>query len=395
MAATSSIVDDFSSSLNTTRWPANNGVTVSGGQANLTCNTNYADLSSAFSYTFDSAYAKVTPAPANGGTTGNCYLRMALVASGQADGTFLGIVADTIEGTIYFQKAVGYWDNSGPGLTYSSTAHAWWKIALVGTNVVFSTSPDGTTWTTRYTTARPTYYNSAAFQLTFEAHRDSGTANTAIVDNVNTTATVTTVTGSVTMTAGATQALAGVRKTTGALASAATGTAALAGVRKTTGAISLTSAGGQVLAGTRGVAGAMSPSAGGTLTLAGKGTSLAGGTMGGTASFAVDGTGTAFAAADLAAGSDVAITGGRLMNPNIVGGATMTAVGSFSLSMDGSVSTTGELVASASGAMMVSPDQANVITGELLLFAEGSYFQWANKTVVPIAFGYLTGEVDA
>jgi hypothetical protein len=374
MAATSSIVDDFSSSLNTTRWPANNGVTVSGGQANLTCNTNYADLSSAFSYTFDSVYAKVTPAPANGGTTGNCYLRMALVASGQADGTFLGIVADTIEGTIYFQKAVGYWDNSGPGLTYSPTTHAWWKIALVGTNVVFSTSPDGTTWTTRYTTARPTYYNSAAFQLTFEAHRDSGTANTAIVDNVNTTGAVTVVTGALALAGVAGQTVAGVRKTTGALTAAATGAAALAGTRGTGAGVAL--------------------SAGATAVLAGQAAAATGATLGATASFAVDGAGTAFAAADLAADSGIALTGGRLMSPNI-GGAAMAAVGSFSLSVDGSVSTTGELVASAAGEMMVSPDQANVVTGELLLFAEGSYFQWASKTVVPIAFGYLTGEVDA
>jgi hypothetical protein len=393
MAATSSIVDDFSSTLNTTRWPANNGVSVTGGQAVLTCNTDYADLSSAFSYTFDSAYAKVTPAPANGGSSGNCYLRMALVANGQADGTFLGIVCDTIEGSIYFQKAVDYWDNSGPGLTYSSTTHAWWKIALSGSNVVFSTSPDGTTWTTRYTTARPSYYNSSSFQLTFEAHRDSGTANTAIVDNVNTTASATVVTGALSLAATGTQALAGIGKTTGALAAAGTGTLTLAGARAQLGVLDLDAAA--------------------DLDLAGTGHTTGAATLAGGASFAVDGSGTAYAAADLAAEGSLELTGGRIMNPNTAG-STMAATATFTLAGAGTalaeldlaagatldaeaaaMTTGGELLLSAGGEMVLEPGGAPVVYGELLLFAEAGYLQWGSKTVVPIAFGYITGEVDA
>jgi hypothetical protein len=373
MAATSSIVDDFSGSLNTTRWPANNQVTVAGGQAVLTCNTDYADLSSAFSYTFDSAYAKVTPAAANGGTTGNCYLRMALVANGQADGTFLGIVCDTIEGTIYFQKAVGYWDDNGPGITYSPTAHAWWKIALSGTNVVFSTSPDGTTWTARYTTARPTYYNSSSFQLTFEAHRDSGTANTAIVDNVNTTATVTVVTGALALSASAIETVAGIGKSTGVLHPTAAGALAAAGFAKATG----------------------------------------GSTLGATGMFTAAGKGTALGQLALAAAAGIEATGGRIMAPNL-GEDLMTASGSFSLAVDGAVTSFGQLAGAGNSDMTVAPgvreafaqlDLAGLAalsagpsqsqTGELVLAGTSEYMQWTSKTVIPIAFGYLTGEVDA
>lgn len=393
MAATSSIVDDFSGTLNTTRWPANNQVTVTGGQAVLTCNTDYADLSSAFSYTFDSAYAKVTPAAANGGTTGNCYLRMALVANGQADGTFLGIVCDTIEGTIYFQKAVGYWDNNGPGITYNATTHAWWKIALSGTNVVFSTSPDGTTWTARYTTARPSYYNSSSFQLTFEAHRDSGTANTAIVDNVNTTSSVTVVTGALAASAGATQTLAGRGTAFAAQPLSAAATFTAAGYAKKTGAAAL--------------------SAGAAQTLAGVGKTTGAGTLAATATLAAAGKGTAFGQLDLAAEGGLEATGGRILAPNL-GEDLMVASGSFSLAVDGSVTSFGQLAGSGNSDMAVAPgvreafaalDLAGLAaftagpsqsqTGELVLAATSEYTQWTSKTVVPIAFGYLTGEVDA
>jgi len=477
VASLATVVDDFSGSLNTTRWPDNNGVTVTGGQAVLACNTNYSDLGTASSYTLDTTgvYAKVTPAAANGGSTGNCYLRMALLASGQPEGTFLGIVVDTIEGGIYFQKATSYWDNSGPRLDYSPTTHAWWKIALSGTNVIFQTSTNGTTWTTRYTTARPSYYNSTQFKLNFEAHRDSGTANTAIIDNVNTTSSVTVVTGALaasagatqtlagsgvtfaalsqaagatltaagfarttaaaTLTAGATQTLAGLGKTTGGSSLGATGSFTAAGIGKTTGALPLagtaslalsatTAAGPAELTVTAGATltvggfakttGAAALAATGTLAAAGTGKSTGPLALSAGAALAATGKATTTGALALAAAGDVDLTGSRIMAPKL-GSSSMSALGSFSLAVTGSVTTFGQLVpageaalalsgagasfgalhASATSGALVVPDTTQVFHGELVLVGEAAYHQWTNKTVVPIAFGYLTGEVDA
>jgi hypothetical protein len=70
-------------------------------------------------------------------------------------------------------------------LTYSATDHAWVRIQRTGGNIIWSTSPDGTTWTTRRTLAQPAWTAGTDLAVLLESYRDSGTNNFALFDNVN------------------------------------------------------------------------------------------------------------------------------------------------------------------------------------------------------------------
>lgn len=168
-------------------------------------------------------------------------------------------------------------------------------------------------------------------------------------------------------------AVSGPATVTGDLAASATGTLAAAGTAKTTGAAGLAAAATQT----------------------------------------ITGRATATSALGLAADSGIEVAGSRIVPPKF-GAASMSAPGSFSLAAGPAISfgqlapagsadlalagvgaSFGLLAATAAGGMLLLPDTTQVYHGELLLVGEATYHQWANKTVVPIAFGYLTGEVDA
>lgn len=241
-------------------------------------------------------------------------------------------------------------------------------------------------------------------------------------------------TGAAGLAAVATQALAGIGKTTGAAAVSGTGSFTAAGYAKTTGALSPSAAGSFVASATTQAAGAALPlAAGATLTAAGFAKAAGAVPLAATGTFAaagfakttgaaglaaaatqtITGRATATSALSLAADSGIEVAGSRIVPPKL-GAASMSALGSFSLmagpaisfgqlapagsadlALAGAGASFGLLAATATGGMLLLPDTTQVYHGELLLVGEATYHQWANKTVVPIAFGYLTGEVDA
>lgn len=187
MPALSTLVDNFDdNTINTTLWPGNYGTTAeTGGRARLTCDTSFNAYVSASTYTFDSFFLRAFPAAANGATS-TCYLSTFLASAGQPAGTNVGFSIDTVAGTLSLINWVGFSDAGLVTLTYDSTAHAWLRVAASGGTLVWQTSPDGSTWTTRRSTSTPAWLAAATdVKIFFEAHRDAGTTNVAEVDNFN------------------------------------------------------------------------------------------------------------------------------------------------------------------------------------------------------------------
>lgn len=106
-----------------------------------------------------------------------------------------------IEFSIYY----GPGSSNSSAIAYDATAHKWWKIANVGGNIVWSTSPDGFVWTTRKTfassfaiTAMDAVFGAASFGIS-----GKGSITATFDDfnlNIATRDIVSTLTGSGTAT---------------------------------------------------------------------------------------------------------------------------------------------------------------------------------------------------
>ncbi len=190
MPNTSTLTDDFSGALDTvTKWPDSyGGPDTTGGQARVPCAhtagvPDYAGINSAGAYTLDTVFVKLTAAPANGGTVLASTALGVLAAT--PEGTSLACLVNTAAGVIRFESNVGYDDPGATEITYNATDHAWVRIQRTGGNIVWSTSPDGTTWTTRRTLAQPAWTAGTDLAVLLESYRDTGTNNFAFFDNLN------------------------------------------------------------------------------------------------------------------------------------------------------------------------------------------------------------------
>lgn len=188
MPALATLVDDFDdNTVNGTLWPGNYGTySETGGRARVACTADYSAYASAAAYTLagSSVYARVYP-PAAGGAATTAYAQVSLLST--VAGTEIGAMVNTVAGTLRCQSNVDYWDAAAVEITYDPAAHAYVRISEVGGTLTWATSPDGSTWTTRRTLATPAWAMSATtVELRLEAHRDSGTADVAEFDNLNT-----------------------------------------------------------------------------------------------------------------------------------------------------------------------------------------------------------------
>lgn len=188
MPALETLVDDFDDgTINGTLWPANYGTcSETGGRARVVCDPDYGAFASAAAYTLagSHAFVRIYP-PAAGGATEEAYAAL-LLLSGVA-GTELAVRIDAVAGTLRCESNVDYWDGTATSLTYDPDAHAYVRIAEAGGNVTWSTSPDGSTWTTRRTLATPSWAAAATtVRLSLETRRSDGTEDYAEFDNLNT-----------------------------------------------------------------------------------------------------------------------------------------------------------------------------------------------------------------
>lgn len=188
MAALETLVDNFDdNTVNGTLWPGNFGVySETGGRARVQCDPNYGAFVSAAAYTLagSHAFVQIYP-PALGGALTSAYAQMSLLSD--VEGTELGVKIDRVTGMLRCQSNTDYWDDNAVEVAYDPTAHAYVRIGEAGGTLTWSTSPDGTTWTTRRTLATPAWATAAVnIQLRLETRRDSGTVDFAEFDNLNT-----------------------------------------------------------------------------------------------------------------------------------------------------------------------------------------------------------------
>ena len=132
-------------------------------------------LTSAFNYTLaeSSAYVEAVDVLATGtftttmsfGTSSN---NVSFVATG---------------GNLIFRERVAN-VNSDTSLAYNSVTHRWWRFSLSGTTLVWQTSPDGITWTTRRSKTAALAHSNVQFSLS-AGRTGAESVATARFDNLN------------------------------------------------------------------------------------------------------------------------------------------------------------------------------------------------------------------
>ncbi|MGJ3559643.1 hypothetical protein ACR6C2_16860 [Streptomyces sp. INA 01156] len=136
------------------------------------------------------AHARIWP-PAPGEATSTVYVMFKLASASAPPGTEVNFSINPFTGKVRFNNQVNYWDStaSATELTYNATDHAWLRFREEGETLYWETSPNGVDWTVRRSLTTPAWLAAATdVSLAVEAHRESGTADFAEVDNVNTTA---------------------------------------------------------------------------------------------------------------------------------------------------------------------------------------------------------------
>ncbi|MFJ8594860.1 hypothetical protein [Streptomyces sp. NPDC093598] len=189
MPSLSTLIDNFNAGSLGPEWGNSYGGTaVVSGRARVPCTTGYAGCQTAYAWTLAGAslFVQVPTAPAAGGAAVEAYF--AVTVQGATAGTRVGFSMNAVSGLLRCVSETDYWDDAAVELTYDPVAHLFLRLAEDGTNLTWATSPDGTTWTTRRTLATPAWIDTdaEACALDMSAHRDSGTADYAEFDLVNT-----------------------------------------------------------------------------------------------------------------------------------------------------------------------------------------------------------------
>lgn len=191
MPLLTTLIDNFNDGAIGANWGNSyGGVTESGGKAHVPCTTGYAGYQTAYSWTLAGAsfYVGVTTVPA-ASTATEAYASVFVNAPDIAtSGTRIGFVINTVTGQLKCSSEAAYFDPAAVAITYSGTTHKFLRLRETGGNVLWDTSPDGTTWTNRRTLATPAWVTTSvdACALDLSAHRDAGTADEAQYDLFNT-----------------------------------------------------------------------------------------------------------------------------------------------------------------------------------------------------------------
>lgn len=178
MAKISTLVDGFVTQ-NNTLWTYSGTAAVSSAQLVLVPTTGYSnkiDSVATYDLTSSAIYVQVLSAPiGNGGI--DTYLKL---YNGTNEISFF-----VEAGNLYMNESVSGTPNT-TSVTYSATTHAWWRIRHDGTNLLWETAPDGTTWTTRRTKLPGATWSAVTAQLMAGYFGTEPTPGQSIFDNVNT-----------------------------------------------------------------------------------------------------------------------------------------------------------------------------------------------------------------
>ncbi|WP_329336063.1 hypothetical protein OG252_13025 [Streptomyces sp. NBC_01352] len=191
MPLTEALVDTFSDGVvDTTKWPSNYNTgaggppTETGGRARVPCDTGFAAFTSDNTYTLAGSHAWVQMyPPAAGGAASEAYAQLLITSS--TAGTDIIAEVNAVTGDLTLASRVGYVDAGATILTYDPVAHRWVRIRETAGTLLWETSADGLTWTTRRTLASPAWVADADLEIQLITHRDSGVADFAEFDNFN------------------------------------------------------------------------------------------------------------------------------------------------------------------------------------------------------------------
>ncbi|GGV37074.1 hypothetical protein GCM10010293_40740 [Streptomyces griseoflavus] len=189
MPSLSTLVDNFNAAALSPEWGnAYGGTSVVAGQARVPCTVGYAGCQTGYAWTLAGAsfFVQVPTTPNPTGATAEAYA--AVTVQGTVEGTRVGFIINKVTGMLRCVSETGYWDDAAVELAYDPVAHLFLRLADDGTNLTWSTSPNGTTWTTRRTLATPAWIAADAelCALDMSAHRDGGADDYAAFDYFNT-----------------------------------------------------------------------------------------------------------------------------------------------------------------------------------------------------------------
>lgn len=170
------------------KWPDSydpGGFTEAGGRARVACSTSYNAYASAETYRLRESHVHVRMwPPAAGGAVAEAWAQ--LLVQTQTLGTDAIFEVSAITGNLIMASRTGYFDPAQVAITYDSVAHAWLRIRETGGNLLWDTSPDGSTWTNRRTSTSPAWVGDTTLQVQLIAHRDGGVDDFAEFDSFNT-----------------------------------------------------------------------------------------------------------------------------------------------------------------------------------------------------------------
>lgn len=191
MPLTEELRDTFTDGIvDTIKWPSNYNTgagglpTETGGRARVACDTGFSAFTSDNTYTLATSHAwvQVFP-PAAGGAATEAWAQLLITSS--TSGTDAIFEVNAVTNQLTMAVRVGFFDAGATTLAYDPVAHRWLRIGEAGGTLVWSTSADGLTWTTRRTTAAPAWVSDADLEIQLITHRDSGTPDFAEFDNFN------------------------------------------------------------------------------------------------------------------------------------------------------------------------------------------------------------------
>lgn len=211
MPLLTTLVDTFNDNVIGPEWgDSYGGVTETGGTARVPLVAGvYAGYQTGRAWTLAGAtvYLKTVtlPAVSTGADVG-----MHFMVTSSVDGTAIGFKINRVTGMLRMQSNTAYFDAGAVEIAYSAVTHLWLRLRETGGNVLWDTSPDGTTWTNRRTLATPAWVTSSidTCALDLFCYRDAGVTDFAAYDNVNTLSNAAVWTATAALTADSTQTAA-------------------------------------------------------------------------------------------------------------------------------------------------------------------------------------------
>jgi beta-glucanase (GH16 family) len=180
--AMATLTDSFSNSATLgSQWNgSSSGVSISGGQAVIPCNSDqYFVPGTVYDLQGSYMYVEVPTVASGTGCTTDIGATNSATSESYVQWTYLS-------GNLTAQlQQAGSLTNVG-SVTYNATTHKWWRIRESGGSIFWDTAPDGSTWTNRFSHT----YNSSELTVTglvpyLEAFPGSVTTTTAFMDSFN------------------------------------------------------------------------------------------------------------------------------------------------------------------------------------------------------------------